>query len=314
MQVYYDIDEVGKIKNPVITTGIFDGVHIGHKAILNRLKKNAKEINGETVIITFHPHPRAVLYPKTKGKNLKLIYSRDEKIQLLQDMGIDHLIILSFTKEFAATTSQQFVKEILVNKLKAKKVVVGFNHQFGHLKTGNYAFLKKMGKEFDFEVEEIPAQELENETISSTRIRYALIDGNIQRANAYLDHYYSVRGILKKGDKNFGLIGFPMYIVIPFDNSTKLFPPSGIYAISADSTNNHLRGMLMISTYADTPIKRKERLIEVHFFKSNEMNFAGKTISINFHKRIRKHLSFISAEKLRAQLISDKSKIEELIF
>jgi riboflavin kinase/FMN adenylyltransferase len=313
MRVYYDLGEVGKIKNSIVTTGIFDGVHTGHKAILTRLKKIAKEINGESVIITFHPHPRSVLYPKTKGKNLKLIYSRAEKIKLLQDLGIDHLIILPFTKEFASTTSQEFVKEILVKKLTAKKIVVGFNHHFGHMKTGNYEYLKKMGKESGFEVEEIPAQELENETISSTRIRNALIDGNIQRANAYLDHFYSIMGTLKKGDKNFSMVGFTMYKIISED-SNKLLPPCGIYAISAMSANIRTRGMLKICSCTDTPVKSKERFVEAHLFNLNNLNLSGQTLSVYLHKRIRKHLSFNSPEKLRAQLIKDKSKIEELIY
>jgi len=313
MQIYYDLGEVGPIKNPVVTTGIFDGVHIGHKAILNRLKKIAKEIAGETVVITFHPHPRAVLYPKTTGKDLKLIYSQAEKIKLIEQMGIDHLIILTFTKEFAATTSQEFVKKILVNKLNTKKIVVGFNHQFGHMKTGNYEILKRMGRDFGFGVEEIPAQELENETISSSRIRNALADGNIQRANAYLDHYYSILGTLQKGDKEFSKIGFPMYKLIP-DSNEKLLPPSGLYAISINFNEVHLRGMLMISNHNDGQSKHKEILIEVNFFQSQNLQLVGKTISVYFHKRIRKHLGFISGEKLRAQLIRDKSKIEELIF
>ena len=313
MHIYYDLNEVGPIKNPVVTTGIFDGVHVGHKAILDRLKKIAKEIAGETVVITFHPHPRAILYPKTTGKDLKLIYSQAEKIKLIEQMGIDHLIILTFTKEFAATTSQEFVKKILVKKLNTKKIVVGFNHQFGHMKTGNYRILERMGRDFGFGVEEIPAQELENETISSSRIRNALADGNIQRANAYLDHYYSILGMLQKGDKKFSIIGFPMYTLIP-DSEEKLFPPSGLYAISINFNEVHLRGMLMISNHNDIRLKHKARLIEVTFFKSQNLQLVGKTISVYFHKRIRKHLSFISTEKLRAQLIRDKIKIEELIF
>jgi riboflavin kinase/FMN adenylyltransferase len=310
MHVYYDLDEVGTIKNPVVTTGIFDGVHIGHKAIITRLKKSADKIKGETVIITFFPHPRTVLYPNSKGKNLKLICSRNEKIKLLQEYGIDHLIILFFNKKFASITSQQFVKEILIDKLHVKKVVVGFNHHFGYLKTGNYEILRSMGQENSFEVEEIPAQELENETISSTRIRNALIKGDIQRANAYLDHFYYIMGTLQKGNPKFSKIGFPMYKVV-IEEESKLVPPAGIYAISSKLKNKTLHGMLIIERHA---LKVGKQIIEVHFFSSDKMNLAGQKFSINVHKRVRKSLNISSSEKLRAQLIKDENKIEELIF
>ena len=308
MKVYYRLTDVGKIQNPVVTTGIFDGVHIGHKAIIERLKKYANVIHGQTVIITFFPHPRKVLYPKTKGKNLKCIYSQSEKIKLLSEIGIDHLIIIPFTREFAVTTSEQFVKNILVNKLKVKKIIVGFNHHFGYLKTGNYAILKEMGKEYGFEVEEIPAMELENETISSTRIRNALKEGNIQRANAYLDHFYSISGDIKPADKKFERIGFPMYRLIPDENS-KLIPPSGIYAVSAKIEKMHLRGMVKIEKH-----KKSIKTIEVHFFNIEKENFTVQTVSVNIHKRIRKYFVANSIEKIKSQLTSDKNRIEELIF
>jgi riboflavin kinase / FMN adenylyltransferase len=310
MRVYYDLAEVGTIKNPVVTMGIFDGVHTGHKAILNRLKKSSKEINGETVIITFCPHPKTVLYPKSKGKNLKMICTKAEKIKLLQEMGIDHLIIISFTKEFASITSRQFIEEILIKKLHVKKVVVGFNHHFGYLKTGNYQILRKMGLENNFEVEEIPAQELENETISSTRVREALFNGDIQRANAYLDHFYYIMGALQNGNPKYSQIGFPMYRIVP-EEDDKLIPPPGIYAVSTSFDNDIIHGMLLIERH-HTGVKNQT--IEIYFFNSEAMNLTGNILSINIHKRVRENPVFNSLEKLKTQLIKDKAKIEELIF
>ncbi|MFW6096385.1 MAG: adenylyltransferase/cytidyltransferase family protein, partial [Bacteroidota bacterium] len=192
MEIHRSFDINKKIKNPVVTTGSFDGVHIGHKTILQRLKKIANEIDGETVLITFYPHPRKVLYPETHGKNLKLISTQREKIFLLEQAGLDHLIIVNFTREFAKTTSHQFVEDILVGKLDARRIIVGFNHHFGHNREGDYEYLYELAKTHDFEVEEIPEQDVENETVSSTTIRQALSEGKIQRANAYLDHYYII--------------------------------------------------------------------------------------------------------------------------
>jgi riboflavin kinase / FMN adenylyltransferase len=310
MKVYQNLLEVGSIRNPVVTTGIFDGVHIGHKAIIERLKKFAAEIHGETVIITFYPHPRTILYPETHGKNLKFIYSQAEKIKLLDDLGIDHLIIISFTREFAATSSQQFVKQIIIDKLHAKKVVVGFNHHFGYMKTGNYAFLQHMGQESGFEVEEIPSQELENETISSTRVRNALNKGNIQKANAYLDRFYFIMGCLKEGDSKYSKIGFPMYRILPEEDS-KLIPPSGIYAISSKFEDRNLRGMLKIETQL---LENKKPTIEIHFFNANDLKLLEQTLSVNIHMKVRNRINSTSLLKLRSQLLKDQKKIEELIF
>jgi riboflavin kinase / FMN adenylyltransferase len=308
MKVYYNLDEIGILKNPVVTTGIFDGVHVGHKAIINRLKKFASEINGETVIITFDPHPRTVLYPDTKGKNLKLICSGAEKIKLLNELGIDHLITIHFTKEFAETTSEHFVKEILVGKLNARKIVVGFNHHFGYLKSGNYATLKSIAEKLHFDVEEIPAQELENETISSTRIRNALLNGEIQRANAYLDHYFFVMSELKEGDKKFKQLGFPMYS-LETDGNSKLVPPPGVYAVSANYNSSSLHGLVKVEKHKYDPAT-----IDVNFFNAENIDLTGHTLSVNFHKRIRKNFLPGSLEKIKTRLETDRKKIEELIF
>lgn len=310
MKIHRNFDLTGDIKNPVVTTGTFDGVHIGHKTILNRLRKLADDINGETVLITFHPHPRKVLYPQGAGKDLQLICSRIEKINLLKKTGLDHLIIVEFTLEFAKITSKEFVENILLHKLKAKRIVVGFNHHFGHNREGDYAYLYELAKTHDFEVEEIPEQDIENETVSSTTIRAALKEGRIQRANAYLDHFYMVIGKLSDGHPRCREIGFPTYEV-NIEEDVKLIPPQGVYAISLIHCHSKYKGMLNIKKHDD----KKEVILETHLFNHDlDVNFLGKITTIFFHKRMRDELSLNDSEKFKLQLLSDKEEIENLIY
>jgi riboflavin kinase/FMN adenylyltransferase len=194
MKIFRSFEEASFIRNPVVTTGSFDGVHIGHKTILNRLNMLARKYNGESVLITFDPHPRKVLYPETAGKDLKLINSREEKLELLKKAGLDNIIIIEFTRDFSKITSEQFVRDFLHGMLKAKVVVVGFNHHFGFNQEGDYKQLWALRDKYHFEAEEIPEQEVQHETVSSTKIRQAIKEGFIQKANAYLDHYYIVMG------------------------------------------------------------------------------------------------------------------------
>lgn len=181
MHIYYSFDEDFEISNPVVTIGTFDGVHAGHRAILKRLNILSQKVNGESVLITFYPHPRKVLYPDTLGKNLKMICTQNEKIHLLQETKLNHLFIIHFTNEFSKITAEQFVRNFLVNKLHARVIVVGFNHHFGYDKQGDYEYLYELQQYFGFQVEEIPQQEIEKETVSSTRIRQALSQGLIQK-------------------------------------------------------------------------------------------------------------------------------------
>jgi len=184
MKIYKSFEEAAGIRNPVVTTGSFDGVHIGHKTILNRLKNLAEKNNGESVLITFHPHPRKVLYPDTAGKDLRLITSQEEKLYLLRKAGLDNVIIVEFTREFARTTSEEFISRYIHGILKAKVVVAGFNHHFGFNKEGDYKQLWSLRSKYNFDAEEIPEQEVMHETVSSTKIRQAIKEGFIQKANA----------------------------------------------------------------------------------------------------------------------------------
>lgn len=310
MQIHRGFESLNKIKNPVVTTGTFDGVHFGHKVIINRLNTLARGINGESVLITFHPHPRKVLYPETAGKGLKLINSQQEKIYLLEKSGLDHLVIINFTKEFAQTTSQEFVEDILLGKLHAKIIIVGFNHHFGHNREGDYSYLYDLTKSHDFKVEEIPEQDLENETVSSTITRKALLDGRVQRANAYLDHFFIITGVLQKGNPKCEEIGFPT-LEMTIEETEKLIPKEGVYAVSVVSNNNRYRGMLNIKVYE----KKDEPSIQLHLFEyDSNYSLINKQATITFHKRMRDELHLGDAESLKVQLEKDKSEIEELIY
>lgn len=309
MQIHRSFDTLSHIKNPVVTTGTFDGVHIGHKVIINRLNTLAKGIDGESVLITFHPHPRKVLYPESAGKGLQLINSQKEKIYLLEKSGLDHLIIINFTKEFAQTTSHEFVEDILLKKLGAKIIIVGFNHHFGHNREGDYSYLYELAKTHDFKVEEIPEQDLENETVSSTITRKALSEGRVQRANAYLDHFFIMTGVFQKGDAKCEEIGFPTLEMI-VEEQEKLIPKEGVYAVSVQSNGQRYRGMLNIK-----PVLNNKSSVQVHLF-DYDINFSliNKEATITFHKRMRDELQLNSSESLKNQLENDKFEIEELIY
>jgi len=310
MNVHRDFDSLNTIKNPVVTTGTFDGVHIGHKVIINRLNTLAKSIHGESVLITFHPHPRRVLYPDTAGKNLQLINSQKEKIQLLRKTGLDHLVIINFTKEFAETTSQEFVEDILLEKLRAKMIIVGFNHYFGHNREGDFSYLHELAKNRDFQVEEIPEQDLENETVSSTIIRKSLLEGRIQRANAYLDHFFIITGNLTIGDPKCMEIGFPT-LGLKVEEDVKLIPPDGVYAVNVNCENNRYRGMLNIKHAAE----ENNPSIQVHLFEyDSNFNLTAKEATVTFHKRMRNELRLEDSDRLKLQLVKDKAEIEELIY
>ena len=309
MKIFHDFDHLGEIRNAVVTTGSFDGVHVGHKVILQRLKKLADEIGGETVLITFHPHPRKVLYPETAGKNLLLINSQREKINLLQKAGLDNLIIVNFTLEFSKISSIEFVRDILLNKLHSRIIVIGFNHHFGHNREGDYSELKKLGSANGFEVEEIAEQDIQNESVSSTKIRKAIQDGNIQKANAYLDHQYIIMGLMRKSSPILEEIGFPCYSV-QIEEECKLVPPNGVYAVTVVGDDCFSRAMCFIRKNEDSPI---DTLVEVHLLESYG-NIDGRLGTLLFHKRIREERNLETTEDLKKQLTIDRNQVDELIF
>jgi riboflavin kinase / FMN adenylyltransferase len=306
MKIFRSFDEARGIINPVVTTGSFDGVHIGHKTILNRLRMLADKYSGESVLITFDPHPRKVLYPDTAGKDLKLINSQEEKLDLLEKAGLDNVIIIEFTREFSKTTSEQFVRDLLHGILKARVVVVGFNHHFGFNKEGDYKQLWDWQEKYNFEAEEIPEQEVYHETVSSTRIRQAISEGYIQRANAYLDHYYIIKGapVVWENEK---VKNIPALFKIPLTEECKILPAPGIYAVTIDSGLLRSKGMALIH-------KTEDLKPEVLFNAAGETDLPdGKKITLSFHKRIRSAVDLtdqVSATRIKMAM----DEISDLIY
>jgi riboflavin kinase / FMN adenylyltransferase len=306
MKIFRSFEEAQNIINPVVTTGSFDGVHIGHKTILNRLKMLAEKYHGESVLITFDPHPRKVLYPDTAGKDLKLINSQEEKLELLERAGLDNVIIIEFTKEFSKITSEQFVRDFLHGILHARVVVAGFNHHFGFNKEGDYRQLWEWQSVYNFEAEEIPEQEVYHETVSSTRIRQAISEGYIQRANAYLDHYYIVKGTSEKYQP-VKSNDIPSFLKIIITEECKILPSPGIYAVSAGSRSAVSKGMVLIHK---TDNNKSEVLLNIF----EETGFdTGNKITVSFHKKIHGSVNLsdsVASSKIRTAI----EEISELIY
>ena len=309
MKIFTDFENAGFIKNAVVSTGSFDGVHRGHKVILQHLKKLAFESGGETVLITFHPHPRKVLFPDTIGKELFLLNSQQEKIELLRKAGLDNLIIVNFTLAFSQITSADFVKNILLNKIHAKKIVIGVNHHFGHNREGDSEKMHELGLEYGFEVEEIPEQDIQNEFISSAKIRTALLEGNIEKANIYLAHPYLIMGELTDVNPLLTEIGFPVFSV-RIEEESKLIPKNGVYAVSVLDNENLYRGLCFIKKKG---LLSNEAIVEFYLF-DRPAELSGTTATVLFHKFIREEMNFASPEALKAQLIIDQSQVDDLIF
>lgn len=303
MRIFRSFEEASVINAPVVTTGTFDGVHIGHRTIINRLKKLASEHGGESVLITFHPHPRVVLYPETAGKGLKLICSQEEKIELLRKAGLDNIIIIEFTREFSKITSEEFVRDILCGILGAKVIVVGHNHHFGFNQEGDYRRLWEWREKYGFEAEEIPMQEVQNETVSSTRIRQALTEGYIQRANAYLDHFYLIIGTALKDDP--GLSPLVPMIRIPVTDITKLVPAPGLYAVSCAAETYFSRGMVYIP---DNGAPLPDIFLHLEKYESD---IPGKRMTLFFHKRLEASRPGLGTEKALNEGVREMG---ELIF
>ncbi len=307
MKIYHNIDEFVPVKNAVITTGTFDGVHLGHKKIIERLNETARREKGESVILTFHPHPRMVLYPD--DNDLKMLNTQEEKIALLEKAGVDHLVIHPFTKKFSRTTSIAFVRDILVNKLQAGKLVIGYNHHFGRNREGTFRHLKEYGSIYGFKVEEIPARDIDRVEISSTKIRKALLKGDIDTANKFLGYPYSLSGTVVKGKGLGKPLGYPT-ANIEVKDKYKLVPADGIYAAITEVEGKLHKGMMSIGM--NPTVNGTKRSIEIHIFNFGN-DIYGQLIRINFVKRLRKEEKFDNLEKLKKQMDKDKELSEKIL-
>lgn len=287
-------------KPSVVTIGTFDGVHIGHKAILKRLIASAKKENLESVLLTFYPHPRNIVQ---SAGNLKLINTIEEKQKLLQKAGLDSLVIHPFTKEFSRLSAEEYVEKILVNQLNAKKIIIGYDHRFGKNRTADIEDLKAFGKEMGFEVEEISAQEQNEVAVSSTKIRQALEEGNIKTANTYLGYPYFMTGNVQKGKKIGRQLNYPtanLYI----DESVKLIPKIGVYITQTQIDGQNYYGITSIGT--NPTVGGETKTIETHVLDF-EGDLYDKTLVLEFIKFIRDEEKFDSLDSLKEAIEADEN-------
>lgn len=312
MKIFRDINQLPKIRNCVVTTGSFDGVHTGHQALIRRLNELSRSIGGESVLITFYPHVRKVLYPDTAGKELNMINSQKEKIELLAKTGLDNLVIINFTKEFAKTTAEEFVRNILVGKLGAKIIVVGYNHYFGHNKEGNYDKLIEMGRELKFDVVEIPKQDLEKETVGSTKIRKSLKDGKIRHANAYLEHIYFIDAVFSEGSKIYRDAGYRTH-QLEIDEDSKLIPPDGIYAVRVEINNQNNKGLLLNNFYGSANHPDLQKKAEILLMDKNN-DFSGEQGKVYVHKELYGKIHTSGPTITEKQIKKALNEIDELVY
>ena len=307
MKVYNSIEEFEITKDTAVTTGTFDGVHSGHKVIIEQLKNAAKKIDGESVILTFFPHPRMVLYPD--DNELRLLNTINERITMLENAGIDHLIIHPFSKEFSRLSSVEYVRDILVKKLNVTTLVIGYDHHFGRNREGSFEQLQELAPLYDFNVEEIPAQGIQQVNISSTKVRASLLNGEIQAANQFLGYNYFIKGKVIEGDKIGRTIGFPT-ANIKVDEWYKLIPVKGVYAVKVFLSENSYDGMLNIGI-RPTLSGEDYETVEVNIFNFDE-DIYNKEIQIEFYERIRDEQKFENLEALKKQLEIDESNVLQI--
>lgn len=285
----------------VITIGTFDGVHIGHLKILNKIINHAKSTELKSSVLTFFPHPRMVLQ---KDANIKLLNTIEEKINILERLGLDILIIHPFTKDFSRLTATEFVRDILVNTFNIKKVIIGYDHRFGRNRNANITDLRAFGNTFNFTVDEIPAQEIDDVSVSSTKIRKALEDGDIETANSYLGYEYMLTGTIIKGKGIGRQLGYPT-ANLSIAEDYKLIPKNGAYVVNSMLNGKIVYGMMNIG-YNPT-VNGTEKSIEINFFDFNTDLYDLK-IQINILARLRDEHKFESIDALKAQLAKDKEK------
>lgn len=300
MRIYYSLDDFSPVPNAVVTSGTFDGVHVGHKKILSRLKEVALKNSGESVVITFWPHPRLVLYPN--DTELRLLNTFEEKAELLKQQGVQHLLRIPFTKEFSQLTSEEFITNILVKKIGTKKLVIGYDHHFGKNREGSFEQLKLNGPKYGFDVEEIPRQDVEHVAVSSTVIRKAIESADISTANQLLGQPYSMSGRVIKGDQIGRTLGYPT-ANIEIDSIHKLIPADGIYAVRVQHSEQVYTGMLYIGNRPT--IDGTKKVIEVNIFNFQK-DIYGESLTIEFQAFIRGDLKFNSLDELKLQMQADK--------
>ena len=306
MKIYKSINEYNESKNSIVTIGTFDGIHKGHQKIFNKVINASKQNNLSSVVLTFFPHPRIIL---NKYNDIKMIDTLDEKIDHLKKIGIDHLIIHPFDKKFSLLSAEQFIKEYLVEKLKLKHIIIGYDHRFGKGREASVSDLKEYSREFNFVVDEIDAQEVEKIAISSTKIRNSINEGDLKTTRTYLGRFFSLTGKVVKGDGLGKQINYPT-ANISIEEDYKIIPKDGVYYIKTRIDNKLYNGMMNIG-HRPT-IGTKEKSIEVNLFNF-DIDIYDKIISVDVVEKIRDEKKFSSIEDLKTQLSKDEEYCLKLI-
>lgn len=307
MNIYHNIDDFTPISNAVVTIGTFDGVHIGHRKIIARLKELAAASGGETVILTFFPHPRMILHPE--DENIKLITTISEKAELLEQLGIDHLIITPFSRDFSNQSAEDYIRDVLVNKIGTKTIVIGYDHRFGKDRQGGLKDLLQLAPQYNYEVLEIPEQDINDVAISSTRIRNALLDGQIDIANECLGYPFFITGKVIRGDQLGRTLGYPTANLM-VEEHYKLIPSDGIYAVKIKVEGMEYNGMAYIG-HRPT-VNGMTRNIEVNIFDFSH-DIYNKQLRMEFLHFVREDIRFASLDELVVQLGKDKHDVQLLL-
>lgn len=307
MRIYNNIDEFTAVKNAVVTIGTFDGVHIGHRKIISGIKELADSTDGETVILTFFPHPRMILHPE--DESLKLITTIIEKAQLMEALGVDHLIITPFSRDFSNQTAEEYIRDVLVNKIGTKKIVIGYDHRFGKDRQGGLDDLLRLGPVYGFDVAEIPEQDINEVAISSTRIRKALLNGQIDLANSFLGYPFFITGTVTRGDQLGRQLGYPTANIL-IAETYKLIPSDGIFAVTVHVAGIGYKGMAYIGSRPT--VNGLTRNIEVNIFDFDKEIY-NQPIRMDFHHYVRGDIKFASLDELKVQLAKDREDVLALL-
>lgn len=307
MNVYYGIQEFKKLENAVVTSGTFDGVHLGHQKILKRLNEVAELTNGESVVITFYPHPRSVISPD--NQIVKLLSTLEEKIELLEKSGVNNLLIVPFTREFSELSSEEFIQKILIETIGTKTLVIGYDHRFGKNREGGFDYLKLNKEKYGFGIEEISRQDIENVGVSSSKIRKALQEGDVPSADHFLGRNYSLSGVIVKGKQLGRTIGFPT-ANIQVREIAKLIPSDGVYAVKVYYNDEAFGGMLNIGNRPT--VDGTFQTVEVNIFEFDQEIY-GEKLTIEFLQKIRNEQKFNGLDELKTQIAKDKITCKEIL-
>jgi riboflavin kinase/FMN adenylyltransferase len=301
VQIHYDLEDFNAV-NPVVTIGTFDGVHLGNREVISELKRISALSGGDSVVFTFDPHPRIVVSPQEDS--LRLLSTKEEKISLMEKIGIDHLVIYPFTIEFSKLSYNEFVSTILVGKMKISSLVVGYDHRFGEGRKGDFNSLELLSKSLNFKVEQLSQLLVDNKVVSSSKIRSALEAGDISKANHFLGYYYTLSGKVIEGMRLGRKIGFPTANIVASDRH-KLVPADGVYAVLVETGGKVYQGMLNIGIRPTVNYNANHKSIEVHIFDFDS-DIYNSEITLFFIEKIRDEQKFASIDELRLQLIKDR--------